>query len=109
MLGARDVPTYTLVSATFADDVDVRTLTTDAFYVVTESGERLQGRVNYISAGKMAVFHPAAPLMPNTTYTATVSGAVLDLSGQPLPQAKIWSFTTAPAPDSYLMFRLWAG
>ena len=43
---------------------------------------------------KAAVFYPSDPLAPDTTYTATITTGVQNLSGQPLASKKVWTFTT---------------
>ena len=43
-------------------------------------------------------FIPSAPLAPNTTYTARISGAK-DAAGNVMAPFS-WSFTTAPAPNT---------
>jgi uncharacterized repeat protein (TIGR01451 family) len=96
-LGARGVPTYTLVSITFDQDMDARTINGDTFYLYQDS-TRIGGSVDYIPISKIAVFHPDPPLRPNTTYTATVTAEVQDLAGQPLTENIEWAFTTFSGP-----------
>jgi hypothetical protein len=49
----------------------------------------------YDAEARQAVFRPAVPLSYATTYTATLTTAIRDASGEPLPAAVQWSFTTA--------------
>ena len=62
------------------------------------------GTVSYASDSRTAVFTPAAALAANTTYTATITTAAMDLAGNALAgnQAALpaasnyqWTFTTA--------------
>jgi hypothetical protein len=64
------------------------------------------GTVSYSVASQTAIFLPAAALSAGTTYTATITTAATDLSGNALagnqaalPAASnyVWSFTTASA------------
>ncbi|MBN1992600.1 MAG: Ig-like domain-containing protein [Anaerolineae bacterium] len=97
LVGVRDVPTYTLVSATFAGPMAADTLKADTFYV--EQGHtRVRGRVDYISVNNMVIFYPGAPLLPHTTYTATVTAGARDATGYALPDDFSWTFTTFSGP-----------
>ena len=53
-------------------------------------------------ASGIATLTPDAPLAYATDYTATVSGSVADLAGNPLGANASWTFTTADAPVSTL-------
>jgi uncharacterized repeat protein (TIGR01451 family) len=88
------VATSTLVSIIFDRNVDASTINRDTFYL-SQNSDRLDGTVEYIDISKIAIFYPAAPLLPGTTYTATVTRGVRDLSGLPLAQELVWSFTTS--------------
>lgn len=95
-LGAQDVPTYTLISATFEREMDAASFTPETFFVTEADGQRVAGSLSYIEMSNMAVFWPAAPLQANTTYFATILPTVRQASGQPLSQGRNWSFTTRP-------------
>jgi hypothetical protein len=63
-------------------------------------GTVVPGAVAYTSTTKTATFNPTSYLLPDTRYTATLTGgesAIRDLAGNPLT-TKTWSFTTGPAP-----------
>ncbi len=45
------------------------------------------------------IFNPANPLEYLTEYTVTITTDATDISGWPLNQDHVWSFTTAPPPD----------
>lgn len=92
-MGAQGVPTYTLISATFEQALDPSTLTPETFFV-SQGNTRLAGSISYIPVSQMAIFQPAEPLNPATTYTATLSPAVRDLTGLPLGESRVWTFTT---------------
>ena len=63
-------------------DLEAGTITPDTFYVSQGSG-RIAGAIDYMKLSKMAVFYPARPLRPNTTYTATMTTGIRDLAGAP--------------------------
>ncbi len=93
-LGAQDVPTYTLISATFDREMDAASFTPETFYVTQADGRQVAGSLSYIEASKMAVFWPDAPLQAQTTYFATILPTVREATGLPLGQGRDWSFTT---------------
>ncbi|MBI3545686.1 MAG: Ig-like domain-containing protein [Gammaproteobacteria bacterium] len=90
------VPINSKVMASFSEDMNSSTLTTGSF-TLTGPGGAVAGRVVYLD--KTAVFTPSANLTPNATYTATLTSAATDLTGNALP-AKTWSFTTGGTADT---------
>jgi hypothetical protein len=46
----------------------------------------------------VATFTPAASLLYNTVYTATITTEAQDLAGTPLATNYVWTFRTVPAP-----------
>ena len=93
--GAPDVAIDTVVTATFSEAMDSSTITTDSF---TLAGSAVSGTVTYDSDTYTATFTPDADLEYNHEYTATLSTAITDKAGNPLAEAKIWSFTTQSGP-----------
>jgi hypothetical protein len=67
-------------------------MTTSSILLTTAAGTPVSGTVSY--ANDIAVFNPTAPLSSNTPYTATVTTGVQDISGTPLANAHVWTFTT---------------
>jgi parallel beta-helix repeat protein len=63
------------------------------------------GRVNYDSTARTAWFKPAPQVrMENDTlYTATVSGLVTDLNGNPMGADQVFTFTTGPRTLTIVM------
>lgn len=96
-VAARDVPTYTLVSAVFDLDVDPNTINASTFFL-SASAAPLVGTCTYISVSKAAIFHPATPLAPSTVHTATLTTGILSLDGEPLRRSIVWSFATGAGP-----------
>ena len=62
----------------------------------TSDGTPVNGSFGWY--GSALLFKPDADLAGGTQYTATISTAAKDLSGNPLPAAKSWRFTTTVRP-----------
>ena len=96
--GGTGVVRSTNVTATFSEPMSEATITTASFTLTpTAGGSAIPGTVDV--AGAVATFIPAATLAASTQYTASLSTAVTDASGNPLAASYSWSFTTAAAPD----------
>jgi len=83
----------TAVTATFSTPMSASTLTANSFTLVDAQGAAVTGTVSL--AGDTATFAPAANLVANTKYTATITTAVQDTAGNSLAGDVSWSFTTA--------------
>nr|MDQ2732049.1 Ig-like domain-containing protein [Armatimonadota bacterium] len=99
--GATGVLPNQIISAIFSETMNCATLYSPAktFLVTGPGGISVGGTVNCTGTG--ATFSPAAPLTPNTLYTATITGGAKDPAGQPLVSGVApnpWTFRTAPAP-----------
>jgi hypothetical protein len=86
---ATDVAVGSNITATFSEAMDESTITTGSFTVAGVSGT-----VSYNSVTYTATFNPDSNLAYETTYTATLSTAITDASGNPLAATYSWSFTT---------------
>jgi hypothetical protein len=99
--GAIDVPIHTKVTATFSEAMDPLTITTATFRLKrgTTGTTTVLGSVMY--SGLTAVFSQVVfLLLPNSTYTATITTEATDLAGNALAEDYTWSFTTGDAPDT---------
>ncbi len=101
--GATAVPTNQKVTATFSEVMDPATITASGTFTlaVAGGGAAVSGTVNW--AGSTATFAPAANLPPNTQFTATITNAAHDLSGNALVAGAVpnpWSFTTGAGPNT---------
>ncbi len=101
--GATAVPTNETISATFSKVMDPATITAPGTFTVatTVGNTAVPGSVSY--AGSIATFTPTANLAASTHFTATITNAAQDLSGNALIAGAVpnpWSFTTAAGPDS---------
>ncbi len=81
----------------FSEAMDPLTVTTTTF-TLHAGATPVPGAVRYI--GTAAAFHPAVFLAPNTLYTAVISAAATDLSGNALAADYVWTFTTGEIPDT---------
>ena len=91
------VPLNQEVSATFSEEMEPQTVNTTSF-TLKAGLVAVPGSVAY--AGNSATFTPTSPLLPNTTYTAEVTNAAMDLSAIALIAGATpnpWTFTTAAA------------
>jgi hypothetical protein len=62
----------------------------------TSNGASVNGSFAWVGHG--LVFFPSSPLASGTNYTATVSAAATDVTGNSLPGPRTWRFTTATQP-----------
>ena len=85
------------ISATFSEAMDCLTITTSSFTlmqgtpVISQIPNFVPGTVTCV--GTTATFTPTTDLLPNTTYTATITGPK-SLAGSPLQNDFVWSFIT---------------
>ncbi|WP_295679109.1 Ig-like domain-containing protein, partial [uncultured Nevskia sp.] len=88
----------TAVTATFSESINPATINGASFLLTAGEGGAVAGTVSY--SGVVASYTLAAPLAPNTTYTATITTAVLDLADNALASNFTWQFTTGALPDT---------
>jgi Ice-binding-like/Bacterial Ig-like domain len=84
------------VNATFSKAMDPATISTATFTVTGPGSSPVTGTVSYGVSSFIATFTPASNLAPNTTYTATITGAK-DVAGNALTSGAApnpWTFTT---------------
>jgi hypothetical protein len=86
------VAVNTKITASFSKAMDPLSITPTSF-TVKQGSTPVPGSVAY-GPGTTATFTPASALAVNTVFTAALSAAVEDLSGNPLANAFAWSFTT---------------
>ncbi len=88
--GANNVDINSFITVTFSEPMDTSTITTDTFTLDNGS----TGTVTYYALSRTARYSPLSSLKNNTTYTATITTGVKDLSGNPLASDFTWSFST---------------
>jgi len=95
------VPLNQEVTATFSVPMDDNTITLTTFTLTYGTpAVSVSGVVSYNAGGPTAIFIPNSDLLPNTTYTATITGGVhgvADLAGANMVSNYVWNFTTAAA------------
>jgi hypothetical protein len=90
---ATSVARDSTITATFNEDV-FATTTDAASFTLAKSGA-IDGTVTFEASTNVATYTPGSELAILATYTATLSTAITDLSGNPLAADYSWSFTTA--------------
>jgi hypothetical protein len=95
--GAGGVSATTTVQATLSQSMDAASLTSSTFTLSGPSG-LVGALVTYNQSTHVATLTPGTTLGASTTYTARLSTAVHNSSGEPLAGAFSWSFTTQAPP-----------
>jgi len=104
--GGTNVSTGAQIAVSFSEAVKN---VTGATFHLTTGATSVPGTVTL--SGATATFAPSQPLSNATTYAATVTTGVSDLTGNPLALSYSWSFTTEatkakiPEPPSGLLVR----
>jgi len=88
------------VTATFNEAMDSATIGVVSFTLTGPLAVPVPGAVTYSTSAATAIFTPGSDLTAGTSYTASLSTLIADLSGNPLASAFTWSFTTGLGPDS---------
>lgn len=94
---ATGVAVNSVVRATFDKAMDPLTITGLTF-TLKNGTATVNGQVTYVALTRIATFRPSVNLLPNTTYTATVTAGAKDLAGNALVSGLLpnpWTFTTA--------------
>jgi hypothetical protein len=89
---ASEVPTDIAVTAEFETPLDEATVTTSSFSLRREGGAEVEGSVAVV--GRTASYTPARALGLLSSYRATLTTAIEDVSGRPLDESYTWGFTT---------------
>jgi hypothetical protein len=99
--GATAVPINRKITAAFSKAMDPATITT-ATFTVASGTTNVSGIVTYdnLAGSNVATFTPAANLVANTAYTATITTGAKDHAGNPLASNFAWTFTTGAAVDA---------
>jgi len=81
----------TNISVTFTNAMDCSTIDASTFLLANAAG-CVSGTVT--CSGQRATFDPAADLLENTPYTATIASTVRDTDGNALEAVHSWTFVT---------------
>jgi hypothetical protein len=101
---AINVPTNQTITATFSKSMDPSTIVASGTFTVAVAGvggAAVAGTVSY--TGTTATFKPTANLAASTQFTAKITAAAKDLSGNALGAGVApnpWNFTTGTGPNT---------
>ncbi len=99
--GAQGTAINVQPSATFSEAMDPQTLNPTTFTLGRGQGTSLDPVTGIVTCvGVTAVFTPTANLLPDTTYTATITTGATDLAGNALVADYSWTFTTGALQDT---------
>jgi hypothetical protein len=99
--GATGVDTGTKFSVTFSESISPSTVTTNTIFLRDPSNALVQASVTYSDSSFTATLTPNNPLLPLTTYTATIKGGpggISDLATNYLASDFVSTFTTSRTP-----------
>lgn len=99
-----DISINASINATFSEEINPLTLTTDTFVVTDSDANLVTGTVAFDSENNIATFTPDTNLETNTTYTATLTTGIQDLAGLATTTNYVWSFTTGTNLSEDLVF-----
>jgi len=91
--GATVVRVNTPVSVTFSEAMNAATINAATFTLTGPGATSVPGVITY--TGSKTTFTPTRALANSTSFTATITTGVKDLSGVPLATNFVWTFTTA--------------
>jgi Bacterial Ig-like domain len=84
----------TLATVTFSKAMKASSINGNTYTLGGTGSVSVPGQVTYDAASHTAIFTPSATLALNTVYTATLTTAAVDLSGNALASDMVSSFTT---------------
>jgi hypothetical protein len=96
------VPIDTTVNATFSEAMRPLSISTATFTVTGPGIVEVIGMVQYDPMGMIGTFTPQSDLLPETTYTATISTGAMDLAGNGMEEDYVWTFSTGVTPSGML-------
>ena len=91
---AINVPINQVITATFNKVINVETINSTSFSVSDDSA--IAGAITFTSTATSTtvIFTPTSNLSLNTTYTAVITDAVKDNTGNAMQADYVWSFST---------------
>lgn len=97
-MGSTGVAVNGKLAVTFTEAMDPLSLTPLTFLLTGPGTTPVAGIISY--AGNIMTFTPTSTLAGNTVYTATLTTGIKDLAGNPLANAKTWTFSTSSSSGS---------
>lgn len=103
--GAVDVSIQSDIRASFVRPVDPSTLTSEAFQVADQAGNRVLGTVSLKPCNTAASFTPLKALDPQQTYAVSISSQVKDSQGRPFGpvRAEFQTAKTSKSPNAVVI------
>ncbi len=83
------------ITASFDEDMFASTVDVNSFTLTNSAAGNIDGNVGFDGVSNIATFAPSGELALLASYTATLTTAITDLSGNALVADYSWSFTTA--------------
>lgn len=96
--GAMQVPTNTVITATFDQAMNEATINAGSFMVVDKAQAPVPGLVAYNASSFQASFTPSSGLTASNTYSVTVTTNVQSASGASRLTNSSWIFSTVGMP-----------
>ena len=92
------------ISATFSEALDPGTVTGATAILTGPGTTTVPAEITYDPATRTVAIKPTSTLSPSTQYQAALKGGateprIKDLAGNPLASDRVWTFTTAAAPN----------
>ncbi len=97
---AINVATNANVIATFSEDMDPLTITSNTVIIQGPGSAIIPGTVTYSVGAKTATFNPTSPLPTGNLFSVIVTTGAKDLAGNALSNNVIWTFSTGATPDT---------
>ena len=91
-IGQTGVGSLTTVSATFSNTLNAATVNASTFTLTGPGNTLIAATVS--ATGNTATLAPTSPLAGSTTYSATLTTGIKDVSGNALAANYTWAFTT---------------
>lgn len=99
--GTIGAPLNKVIAATFSEAMNPLSITNATFSLMDGITEV---PVTFEFFGAVVTFKPTVNLLPNTTYTATISNGVQNLSGVSMVSDYVWTFTTGVSIAPFVVF-----
>ena len=96
---ATGVALNTKITATFDQAMKAATIGASTFTLTGPGATSVSGVITYDTTNNIATFTPASNLAPLTSFTATITTGVQNLSGTAMPSNYVWTFETGATKD----------
>jgi hypothetical protein len=83
-----------IIWSTFNEPLDEKTVTSDSYYVVDASAQRIASTVTYDAESNRALLQLNAPLKADSEYRVVLTADVADTTGNTMSSNHTWRFST---------------